>query len=1344
MASNTKKLTIAISGSYNGKAIEKAQQDLQKMQTVAAAQIGGVSTALVNAGAAAAEMGGKLTNAGKTLGNIGDAATTGITVPMVAAAAACGKAAIDIDDAMTSIRKTVDGTDKEYKQLRDAAIKFSKTNAVSPSQLLEIEALGAQLGFSIDELEEFGEVVSGLDIATNMDAETAATEMAQFANVTRMAHSQVSNYASAIVQLGNTSATTEADISSMAMRLAASATQVGMTQSEILGLAAAMSSLGIEAEAGGSALSTIMAKIDKSVALGIENCEKWAEAAGMSAEEFADAWGTDPVAALTAVLQGMDNTSQAGGNMSVMLQELGITELRQVDAMKRLAGNSDLVAQSIETANKGWTENIALSNEVENRNKSMSSRFEILKNRVSAAAVEIGEPLVNALLDVLEASQPLIDDITGVAQAFADMDVEQQKTILGIAATVAAFGPVTKVLGTVTTGIGSLMVQGGKLLQGLGRMTAAVKTTGTAATDASASVGKMTTATSAASTAAGVLKGALASIGIGLVIALVADLVGKFVEWKKHSDIVADATKSLGSILGSSTGSFDAAKASADLFGTSLGTVATSADDCLKSQAELNSSVASMFSDISTTAAQVDYYAGVIESLATKGSLAEAEQVALGEAVRNFNELTGASIEVINAQTGELSASVDEVNNLAAAWKKEAEAEALREVYKKYVAQTIEDTLALEDAQRKLNEANEGWGIWIGDFAVIADQASVDYHELQQDVEELEAAQRSAQANADAALQMLVESTSSFKTVEDALDTLGLSISDIGELTDDQMSQMAEDFDGSLKSLAASCAKQGVRIPKALADAIKKSSGLPEEQQDMMLQSLVMEMTGYDLETTAYVLGRDIDQGLSDGIAAGRTLPLTPASSIATGVIDTLKNRFQTHSPSKVTYQIGLDVSAGLSDGIAAGASDAEQSGETIKSSLLKALTGVPAAFKAQGATSGAQFAAGVIGTSSDASAAGTAIGNAAKTAAASIDLTATGKTAGTKYSTGVKGVDASSAGKAVANTAKTGAAAIDLTATGKAAGNKYAAGVKAIDAKASGQTVANTAKNGAAGIDFTATGKAAGTKYSAGVKGVDAKASGQAVANTAKTGAAGVDLTATGKAAGNKFVAGLKTVDATASGKAVAEKAVKGAASFDATASGVTVGNSISNGIKSVDATASGKSVAEKANSGAASVSAYGTGVNFTQGFVNGMNGVDVTSPAANIGASAINALRNRLGVYSPSREAAEIGRYFGAGLVDGMKSTEDAVTSEALALGDAMLFTPQPVELAAYRAQAYGDAAQGGTVNRTSTLNITVNVNAGGAAMTQEQAVGLGRTIGDIVFDEYQRRERTLGSAA
>ena len=343
--------------------------------------------------------------------------------------------------AQDSLIRPVDGTEEQYNQLKEAAIEFSKTNAVSASQILDIQALGAQLGYSIDELQEFGEVVSGLDIATNMSAEEAATELAQFANIMGMSHDQTRNFGSTIVELGNNFATTEADISHMAMRIAGAGKSIGLTESDVLGLATALSSMGIEAEAGGTAISTIMSNIDKAVATNAGSVKTWAQTANMSVDEFTAAWGYDAVGALSAVLVGMDSATAAGGNMSQMLEDLGIDSIRQTDTMKRLANNSEFLGKAVETANRAWGENIALQAEVDNRNQSMAARFEMLKNKVTAVAEKVGTPLVNAALEFVDAAEPVLDVVSDAADAFADMDEEDQKMVVGLVAAAAAFGP---------------------------------------------------------------------------------------------------------------------------------------------------------------------------------------------------------------------------------------------------------------------------------------------------------------------------------------------------------------------------------------------------------------------------------------------------------------------------------------------------------------------------------------------------------------------------------------------------------------------------------------------------------------------------------------------------------------------------------------------------------------------------------------------------------------------------------------------------------------------------------------------------------------------------------------
>lgn len=97
--------------------------------------------------------------------------------------------------------------------------------------------------------------------------------------------------------------------------------------------------------------------------------------------------------------------------MNVTLEKLGINNIRNSDTMRRLAGAGDLLRKSVERANTAWNENSALQNEVDQRNESLASRLQVLKNKVDEIAITVGRPLVDAVIDALNACQPLIDGV---------------------------------------------------------------------------------------------------------------------------------------------------------------------------------------------------------------------------------------------------------------------------------------------------------------------------------------------------------------------------------------------------------------------------------------------------------------------------------------------------------------------------------------------------------------------------------------------------------------------------------------------------------------------------------------------------------------------------------------------------------------------------------------------------------------------------------------------------------------------------------------------------------------------------------------------------------------------
>lgn len=714
-------------------------------------------SALGKAGAAISSVGEKLTPIGQQMESIGRTMTTHVTLPIVAAGAATVKAAVDIDTSLTNVRKTVDGTEEDYQNLKDAAIEFSKTNAVSASQLLDIEALGAQLGYTLDtmsngksEVQEFGEVVSGLDIATNMNAEQAGTQLAQFFNIMQENKENTSRFGSAIVELGNNFATTESDVSEMAMRIAGAGKSIGLTSADVLGLSAALTSLGINAEAGGTAISTIMSEIDKSVALNNDALQDWADTAGMTAQEFADAWKSDPVKALEAVLKGMQQAVDGGGNLSVILDELGIDSLRQTDLMKRLANSGDLMERAVSSANKAWQENTALSKEVENRNNSLAARFEMLRNRVTAVAEEIGKPLADALLKAIDAAEPLFEAIENGARAFSEMSKDEQEAVVQTVAIVAALGPALNLFGKAAQGVEVL----GGAMEKLSGVTALFKQA--AGVDLPASLDSETAALAKsgaqadlASAAMGGLQTAVLSLAVAGIAVCAAEIVKVIGDMQKFEESTNGLRESVDNI----DSAFSNVGESASTAGGKIYEYGKAVKETSEAQSKLASDITNTFGDISADAARVKAYIDRIKELKENYDGSAAAAAELQVQIDGYNSITGDSLAITNSTTGELSKSTEALEANAAAWEANARAQAATELYKESFKKQLEIEQRLAEATEVLNQKTGEYSDTLGMNAEMQEQARMEVEGAQRDVDDLtsqlDAAQHATQVLSD-------------------------------------------------------------------------------------------------------------------------------------------------------------------------------------------------------------------------------------------------------------------------------------------------------------------------------------------------------------------------------------------------------------------------------------------------------------------------------------------------------------------------------------------------------------------------------------------------------------------
>lgn len=427
-----------------------------------------VSSKAVLSGEKMEQAGSKWKNAGDKLNSVGNKLTIGVTAPITAIGTYAVKSAMDFESAWTGVTKTVDGTAQQMDTLRQGIINMSEELPASTTEISEVAEAAGQLGIQTDNILGFTRTMIDLGEATNLSASEGASSLAQFANITGMSQKDFDKLGSTIVALGNNFATTEADIAAMGLNLAAAGSQVGMSEAQIMGFATALSSVGIEAQAGGTAFSKVMTNMQLAVERGGEDLNQFASVAGMSADEFKAAFEQDAAGAIIQFIQGLSTCEERGQSAIGVLDSMGVTESRMRDALLRAAGASDVFTNAIDMGTNAWNENIALTQEADKRYGTTASKMEIAKNKLKNSAASIGESLLPTL-------SKLAESLADITKRFSNLNEGTKTNILRFAGVAAAAGPATKVLGKTTSAVGSLTSGIGGLVKDCGKLSSLKK-----------------------------------------------------------------------------------------------------------------------------------------------------------------------------------------------------------------------------------------------------------------------------------------------------------------------------------------------------------------------------------------------------------------------------------------------------------------------------------------------------------------------------------------------------------------------------------------------------------------------------------------------------------------------------------------------------------------------------------------------------------------------------------------------------------------------------------------------------------------------------------------------------
>jgi len=348
------------------------------------------------------------------LRNIGKAATFGYAIAGAAAVAYGAKAiqnAISVETAWTGVTKTVDGLGgsladitPEGKKVYDQFRALAKVTPLPIEDLMEIGELAGQLGVGASEVVGFTDIIAKLGLTTNLTTDEAAKQIARLNAIYKVfGEDMVSNTESignALVALGNNFATTEGEIMTATLRMAGMGRTVGLAQADIMGLATGLSSLGIPAAMGTTAIGKMFLEMQGSIVGANTHLGLFARTAGMSTKEFKESFEKNAMGSMLSFIKGI---GEAGNKGAVILEKLKLGGSRMAQTFLTLAQNPEQLERAIKLANDEFARGNALQVEAEKRYQTTAAQWGMLKNRMRDASILLGNKLLPYLNDLMEA-----------------------------------------------------------------------------------------------------------------------------------------------------------------------------------------------------------------------------------------------------------------------------------------------------------------------------------------------------------------------------------------------------------------------------------------------------------------------------------------------------------------------------------------------------------------------------------------------------------------------------------------------------------------------------------------------------------------------------------------------------------------------------------------------------------------------------------------------------------------------------------------------------------------------------------------------------------------------------
>lgn len=352
----------------------------------------------------------------------------------------------DLESAMTKVQKT---TDLARDSLLNVTGQLQElANDVTPTatnELLRYGEVAGQLGENTPEaILNIAAAADALNLSTNLAGEEAVTLLTRMLKMSGEGTPAIHNLASAMVDLGNNTAATEAEIAHMTKEVLTGTSSLDLGSSAAAGFAATLIEAGQQAERSRGALFKLSDAINQAAANGGEDLERLANHIGLTGEEIRKQLGEDSSVVLIKFVEGLKRVKDEGGLVSQTLKSFGIDGILANAVLGNLADSSDRLAENVNRSNSAFEDGNKHLEEAAKAYANQESQIGRLINRFEKLKVEAGSAFADEVFTSVNKFDDLLKQHEGtvieMANAFGDLTEFVVETIEILEDLAAEFG----------------------------------------------------------------------------------------------------------------------------------------------------------------------------------------------------------------------------------------------------------------------------------------------------------------------------------------------------------------------------------------------------------------------------------------------------------------------------------------------------------------------------------------------------------------------------------------------------------------------------------------------------------------------------------------------------------------------------------------------------------------------------------------------------------------------------------------------------------------------------------------------------------------------------------------